>query len=183
MSTYKLISVQGQAPCWYRVAKKGDWAECLIASDASASSYIRKFLSDPHTEAALKKGDIHAELRHPVNIIPAKTKAVLKFIDKGDVLFNRSGGWMTPINDMKIVETRECDSFPPVTQPVSDSQRAKIIKWYLGRHYYVNFWPLPMTTSKDKFDTLEEAMAEALKVVPKERISVEESHTNMREGD
>lgn len=118
MPKFQSIIVQGQAPCWYRVIRRGDVADALLALNCSDRAYIARYFKNPHMTAAYDKGELDAVLRHPVNALPAKAQTVLRYLKSEDVLLNRRGGWMTPLDSNVVVKEIEKDNeaFPAVDE-------------------------------------------------------------------
>lgn len=174
MNTFLLISYDGGEAYWVKLAKQGDFVTALEACDASAGPYIRQWLADPHNDAAsVKNGDdIRRWLMHPQNLLPKKAQAVLDYINDSDLYFNRRGGWCCPTPKTKILNRVESETWPA---DVHSGVKAVISRYPGCPHYYVSFGASTVTLSKDKFDTLEEARAEALKVVLPENLTINQT--------
>lgn len=180
MKTFVLLSIQGQAPAWYRKVVKGNMAECLEAADQSASAYIRGWFRDPHNESDMKKQSEWAVLRHPMNIIPKKAAAVLKYILSHNIYFNRVGGWCTGFSELKELETVTQENWPTTKL---EGARAVIHRWPAGRHYYVEIYPRNIVLKQEKFDTVDEAKAALVGIIDTDKITCKENYGYTIEGD
>lgn len=106
------------------------------------------------------------------------------FLAQGHILLNRVGGWCFLSADSIVLAEQESEGFP---SPPSDKLgRVYIARWPLGNHWYLSSWPKPLVFSSEKFNTYEEAFAEARKFVPEDRIESKDPHTHFvyqKEGD
>lgn len=157
----------GMAPDWYR--KISDLTELDDHQTVHARQYFVKSFEDPHFEAALQKGDVRACVIHPMNILPKRAQAMIRAIlREGTIYLNRVGGWMFLTPSLTVLEEIEADQFP--TKSLDFGQYVYIHKWPLGNHYYVIGWPKTLLFKSEKFNTLEEAAAEAKQHVPASKI-------------
>lgn len=183
MPIFVKLSISGQTPTWYRLAKHGDFVEALECCDEHSSAYIRGWLNNPHWQADFEKGDIGAWLRDPRILIPKKSQAVLGRIQESELYFNRHGGWCCPHNGVIRLATIESEAWPAEVEKLS-GHRATIKRWPDGQHYYVSFFPRAVTLSRPKFNTLEEAVTAARELMPEDKITVENGDGySLREGD
>ncbi len=134
--------------------------------------YWRAFFEDPHTEAALKKGDAVACARQPMVLLPKRLQVMWKnLMQYGAIFINKAGGWMIlPGDTHEILETREAESFPIEAAPDARFSWVTISKWPAGQHFYLTGNPVNLAFKQEKYDTLQEAMDEALRHVPESRI-------------
>lgn len=157
----------GLKPCWYRVIDNIEELDehCRVY----LIGYHNTVWKDPHFEAAIQKGDAHAVARHPLNIIPKRNSALHRALARaGRVFINLVGGWMTLNDESLVLEELEADSYP--AEPLTGSQYVYIGKWPMARHYYLSAWPKPLAFENEKYNTYEEAFAEARKFVAADRI-------------
>ena len=164
-----LLNPGCKEPAWYQRITSLD--QLSKHQDSYVPQYWNNYWRDPHTEAALEKGDVVATARHPMNVLPKRSGAMaLRLIQHRTLFINKVGGWCTPVEGQKILETRESKVWPASEE--REFSRVKVLRWPLGNHYYLVGSPAPMQFSAPKFDTLEEAMMEARKHVPENRIEV-----------
>lgn len=89
---------------------------------------------------------------------------------KAELYVNRNGGMCcAPVN---IIDEAERDSiyFPPEMEQYQKNT-VEIKKWYGGNHYYLCS-PTKLVFSQEKYDTLDEALAEARLHAPEENTKV-----------
>ncbi len=152
------------------------------------SQYWRSFWENPHTEAAVKKGEELACFRHPMNLLPKRFGVMWRNLHQyGAIYINKAGGWMIlPGGTHDELDAIEADSFPIEKAPDAKFAYIKIHKWPIGQHYYLIGTPVNLAFKQEKFDTLQEAMDEAKRHVPESRISMDLNsgpYTYKQEGD
>lgn len=174
---------------WYLRLSQDDLEQHFTVSQIMAKRLFRdKFVNDVHWQAAFDRNETMAHLTHPLKLATSFSQSTLSSIFKnGEIFINRNGGFMTWLDGYEIIEEIEKDglNFPPSDNDTFRKDFVRIGKWMFGTHYYLSSGNDRFKFSHNKFDTLQEAIDEALKHVPRNRIYYREDCENgfRLEGD
>lgn len=163
----------GLKPSWYRVIDSLE--ELDEHGRVYLISYHNAVWKDPHFERAIRQGDPAAWTRHPLQTLPKRATAMARALFRsGRVFVNKVGGWMTLCDESLVLEELDAAGYPPEPDQTGKIQYVYIGKWPMAHHYYLSSWPMPFAFEREKYNTYEEAFAEAQKFVPAERIKAME---------
>lgn len=170
---FTLISTCGQEPAYYRIIESLD--ELLSLNTRFAKFYWNNFFADPHVDKELKSGELGmVHFSHPFKVLPNRELSLFKQWQSGvKIAFNKVGGWMTVNGNCKIITEIESKSWPDFIKP-EKTPWIQIRKWPLGNHYYL-ICRKPLLLSREKYNTYEEALAEAKKHTTEDRIQYKEA--------
>lgn len=173
---------------WYLVITRDDIELFFSTHKKTAQGQFMRLHRDPHfydQKTWKPASEIAEHLYNPVKLSAGWLQTAEKAMQKHGVIYVNDAGGMC-FGNVLIVEERERDTlqFPKIAE-VDPDLRITISRWGDGLHFYLSA-ERPIITSQDKYNTVEEAHAEACRHTLPKNIKVRDGGVEFRytrEGD
>lgn len=168
---------------WYLVLD--DYESLMEMHRSACGSLFMKFHRDPHLfdQKTWRPVSDQAQFYNPVKLGAGwLNSAQMGMLRHGVIYMNRQHGMLYGDN-VEIIENRESEKLVfPDNDDHKDGVRIVVSKWGNGQHYYLNA-NQTIAFSQPKFDTAEEALAEARVYAFEANIKIDETRHYSRDGD
>jgi len=170
---------------WYLVIRKEDVGLTMEMHKSAATTMFLKFFRDPHLFD--QKGAPRNEngtLFNPIKLAAGWIESALKGLARHGVIYMNHCHGMLFSESVDVLETRHSETRVfPKGDDHKEGVKITVSRWAAGEHYYLSA-SNNRIFSKPKYDTYEEAMAEARLYAFAGNISFKPAdHLYTREGD
>jgi hypothetical protein len=178
---YTFVKIQTHPKCadlfgWYLKVTAGNADLLWDAWQAAVHKLFWRFGTDPHLRDATKyPAHIYSIPRMGEGWMNSAQRALEQF---GAIYVNPNGG-MIYGNDVLIRQTIESEK---CSYPSNEAVKIVIQRWSKGQHHYLTS-ESQLTFPKDKYDTYDEAYADARTFAEPENITSKTRHGEYRPGD
>ena len=183
MYNFVLIRNRYNQTSWYLRLTMKDLETLLEVQGKVIASYANRFFADPHNirdlKYSLEKNEVgRSMITHPFKLGPEYSNATMVALFKyNEILINKRGGWMTQCDTDSIIDEQKSREFKFPVIEKDDVGCIYISKYPAGNHFYLSSYVKTYLFSSDKFNTYEEAHAEALRFMPDNRIRWKDPET------
>lgn len=167
---------------WYLILDPKDDDLLLYIHKIVTQTNILKAEKDPHIKGEINKSSFLVMIQHPISLSARWLMAMENNRFNGNIaLVNRSGGWMPLDDQINILQRVTKNKFEFPTDKYEDQERLTISRFPDGKHWYISSNKDRMF---DKFNNVDEALVEAKRHVPYNKISIKDFPAKViRSGD
>jgi hypothetical protein len=170
---------------WYLVITREMVDLTMDMHKSAAISMFLKFHRDPHLfdQKTWQPTSDHSQFFNPVKLSAGWLQTAMKGLGQFGTIYMGTAHGLLFGEKVDVLETREGQSFDdwPKDDP-KDGVTITITSWRGGDHFYLSA-SNNQVFAKPKFDTLDEAMAEARKYAFEKNISYKPNYRSFVEGD